>query len=480
MSLAATLASRLALLVGGRVALLLLSLGTMAVLTRSLGPDGFGLYRSAVGYLGIVLVFTDLGLLSVFVREISRPDADQPRLIANALALRLALAVTVFILSAGLAFVLPFDSDVRIAILLGAGGFVAYSIHLLLFGLFQQKLRQQGAVVAELAGGLLLLGLVITLAELSAAPIWFVGALALSYLVTVVVTLTGARRLAPIGLRFEPSVWRQLIVSALPVAATASIGVIFFRADVVFLTFLQPPSEVGLYGVALKVLDALTGFTLLLVGLFAPLFGRTASHAPAQFAAHLENALMTLTIGTAGVAVVLLALAEEIVVVLGGEAFRAAGPALMLLGAVFVLNSVLVLVREAATALGVQSQLIPGYLTGLAIAIAAYLTLIPPLGGSGAALALIITEVVILIAAFRVVIRATDHPISTDGSLRALASGVAAAVVVLVLQHAAFGWPWQVAAGLVSYGLLLLLTGAVSLPAAIAIGRDMMAKKRAH
>jgi O-antigen/teichoic acid export membrane protein len=451
----------MALLLGGRLTLL-------------------GIYRSAVAYLGIALVFADLGLTSIFVREISRPGADQARLIGNALALRAAIATIVLALAAGLALVLPFAPDVRLGILVGAGGFVAYSLHLLLFGLFQQKLRQHGVVIAELTGGLLLLAIIAALGQIGAEPVWFVVALASSYGVTLVVTIFAARRLAPIGLRLEPGIWRSLIVAALPLAATDSMGVLFYRADIVILAFLQPPGEVGLYGVSVKVIDALTGLTLLVVGLFAPLFGRTAGHSAAEFARHLENALTTLMIGAMGVAVALVVLAEEIVVLLGGDAFRAAATPLMLLGVVFVLHSALVTLREAAIALRVQTKLLPGYSAGLAVALLAYFALIPRFGASGAAVALIIAEIVILFLTLRVVTRAAGHPINPDPPLRAVGSGVAVIALAFVLKRAGVVWPVQIVACGVSYGLMLLLTRAVDLPQALALGRDALTKKRAH
>lgn len=356
---------------------------------------------------------------------------------------------------------------------------MAYSLHLMLFGLIQQKLQQQGVVVAEFTGGLLLLATVFALGQLGAAPFWFVVALASGYIVTLAVTLVAARRLAPISLRLEPEIWRHLLVAALPAAATGIISVLYFRADVVILTFLEPPASVGLYGVASKVLDALIGFTLLLSGLFAPLFGRTARLVPGEFARHFEHALTTLALGAVGVAVVLFGLAGEIAVFLGGEAFRPAGASLALLGVVFVLHSSLIIAREAAIALHVQIKLLPGYLVGLVVALTAYFTLIPRLGAPGAALALIITELVILPIALRAVTRAAGHAISLDLPLRAVAAGITAAGLVFVLERAEFGWPVRVIAGGASYLALLLLTRALNLPMAMAIGRDILAKKRA-
>jgi O-antigen/teichoic acid export membrane protein len=348
----------------------------------------------------------------------------------------------------------------------------------LLFGLFQQKMRQQGAVLAELIGGLLLLAVVLILGWFGAEPFWFAVALALSYCVTLGVTLLAARRLAPIGLRLEPGIWRLLIVDTLPVAATGIITILFFRADVVILSFLQPPAEVGLYGLSAKLIDACMGFTLLLVGLFAPFFGRTARLTPHEFAAHFQNGLTTLTVGAVGIAVALIVSAEEVAVLLGGEPFRGAGTILVLLSVVFVLHSMLVMVREAATALQVQTRLVPGYVVGLLVAMIAYFALIPRFAGFGAALALIITELLILTIALRIVTGTAAHPIHLRSPLWAIAGGVTAAAVGLAMETAGFSWLVRGVTSGTAYLAILLLSRTVSFAEAIAWGRKTIMKKR--
>ncbi len=127
-----------------------------ALHTRFLGPEGFGHFRTAVAYLALVISLADLGLGS-FSSARYREGCRPARLIAHALGRRLAIAGTAMAIALALAFALPLDEQDRLGILGGAFGFLANSLHLLLFGLFQQKLRQEGVVLAESRAGLLLL-----------------------------------------------------------------------------------------------------------------------------------------------------------------------------------------------------------------------------------------------------------------------------------------------------------------------------------
>ncbi len=465
MSFVATLGSRFVLLLAGRAVMLSLALVTTGILTRELGPTGFGYYRAAVAYLGLVVILADLGLGSIFVREISRPGADQARIIGNALSLRLVVAASAMLIALPLSQLLAFDDAMRLGILGGALGFVAYSVHLLLFGLFQQQLRQQGVVFAEVSGGLLLLALILLFARLGAEAAWFVLALGLSYGFTLGLAILFARRLVPFRLRFELAQWHQLARFCLPVAASNTIAILYFHADSVLLALLQGPQAVGLYGVPIKIFDSALGIPVLFVGLFAPLLARTARSDLSQFAGLVGDGLGVLCILIVGVAVGLNAVAAGVIELLAGAAFADAAIILHLLTIVLVLHSVVMLLREAATALQIQHRLLPGYLLGLGVAMVAYFLLIPRYAGAGAAGALIAAELLVLAWAARVLVRATPEPLRLRIPLTAAACGVGAGLVLYAVEQAGWGPVGRLGAATASYALLLLATGSLRRPA---------------
>ena len=88
MTLVRSLTSSMALLGAGRIATILISLATIAVLTRALGPEQFGYFRTAIAFLSLAMLLSGFGLDTIVVRELARGDADQPRILGNALALR--------------------------------------------------------------------------------------------------------------------------------------------------------------------------------------------------------------------------------------------------------------------------------------------------------------------------------------------------------------------------------------------------------
>jgi O-antigen/teichoic acid export membrane protein len=477
MSLGAILGSRFALMVTGRVALLALSFVVLGLLTRTLGPEDFGHYRTAVAYLTLLCFIADFGLRSIFVREISREDADQVRITGNAITLRLAVTLVAIGAGVALATMLGFDGPAFFGILAGAAGYVAYSLHLMLFGLFQQKLRQQGVVISEIVGGVALVAMVVMLIRAGAGPVWFVAALSASYGFTLMLTLFFAHRLIPLRPALDLASWRKMFWFALPLAAVESMAEIYFRADSVLIALLHSPEMVGLYGVPAKVMDGTLGVTSLLVGLFAPLFARSAITHPAEFSRYLEQALNVLVMGSIAAALVLFILADEIVVLIAGAAFADSADILPVLSLVIVSHSANYLMREAAVALNIQQRLIPVYFAGTVTAFVCYIPLIARYGGVGAAASILIAELLMFTLLYRMLCGTRAHSVSLRVPVLACLCG--AMSVGTTASMGLWDGPWWIRCGAVLglYAALLVATRALSLKELGVFCRDMLSQR---
>ncbi|HMR31813.1 MAG TPA: oligosaccharide flippase family protein [Geminicoccaceae bacterium] len=450
------------LLLGGRVVTMALALAATVVLTRGLGAEGFGLYRTVVAYLGFVSIVASLGLNLLVVREISRAGADQGRILGHASGLRLVSGLAVIALAVAVGWLLPFEPPVRAGIALGAAGSLAFICYQLLVGLFQQRLRQLGTVAAEVAGALVLLGGAAALAAAGADLLAFVAVTALSQLCTLVVGWWFAQRLQPFRPQFDRAEWARLLRASIPIGAMTMLSVTYVRADTLLLAMLAAPQQVGLYGLASRLLDTVTGVTLMLTGLVAPLVTRHARHDPAAFRDFLGLGLTAALVWTVGVAALAGAHAGDLAALIGGAGFRAAGPPLALLTLVAPIGAVSVLFRDAAIALDRQGALLKGYLAAVAVAVAGYLLLIPRFDAVGAALGLMLGEATVAVSAFLVVHRETGVVPPLALPLRTVASGAVAAAACWGMRQLGTPWPVSLVAGAALYGGLLLATRVVA------------------
>lgn len=453
------LGSRLLWLVGGRLSLLVFALFSTGLMTRDLGPHGFGDYRTAVGYLGLIVLLADLGLASIFVREISVPDADRNRLVGNAIAVRLTLATASIAVATALLLVLPFTAEAKRAALWAVPGFLAYSLHLLLFGLFQQRMKQAQVVLAEIIGAVVLLCAVVALRGHDAAPAAFCAALSLNYLVTLGIAVYFARAHASLRPRFELAVWGHLVRAAAPLAVGTTMTIVYFLSPTILLAVLATPEAVGNYGVPLKIFDSLMGIGLLAIGLVAPLLANAAAADTARFSGTLQQGISALLLGGTALALVLASSAEMIVAVIAGPAFQSSAATLQLFALLFVIHSCSLFLREAATALHLQKQIAWCIAPAMLVAGAGFYVLIPRFEGNGAVLALIAAESLLLFNLSRLILSRAGVQIFGPAFLRLFAAGLVGAGLVVACHAYGLSWWTTTMLALPAYAAALISVG---------------------
>ncbi|MFO1038932.1 MAG: oligosaccharide flippase family protein [Geminicoccaceae bacterium] len=461
MNLARALTFNMALLTIGKVLTLVTSLATVAILTRMLGPDGFGLYRSVTAYVGLAVIVSNLGLYLIFVREFSKPDVDQSRMIGEGLSLRLLSAVGIIGAAALLSIILPYEPIVRWGILLSVPGAVALAAHQLLAGVFQEKLKQTGPVVAEVAGAAVSLGAVVLLVRLDLGIIPVLLAFVAGNLVTLTVSWIAAYRLVPFSLHVNVDTWRALMVPALPVAGASILQLSYFKTDAVVLSLLRPAEDVGFYGVARQVLDTFIGFAVMYTGLIMPLMSRHAKPGDPQFRDHLRNAFDTLAVGSVGCALLGLLWAQQLITLIGGEHFAKAAHALRAMAPLIVLYPLCMICRYAVTALDRQMALLKGYVLAAIMGIGTFFALVPSYGQTGAAIGLLVGESAVFVVAWHVLARDGQVQPRLRILLLSIVCAAAVATGVRAVDHLALPWLLQAAGAGLAYLVLLVAVGAI-------------------
>src|SRR3990167_683695 len=150
----------------GRVAVNFIVIIVVGILSRVLGPDGYGAYGTIFAYLGVVAIAADMGLYTLLARNISRPDADEARITGTLAALRLALVVVIGAIAIGIAWLLPYARDIRLGISLGTLAIVCSSLTQVLMGVFQKHLKLHLASIGDIVTRGVQIGVVAFIAAL--------------------------------------------------------------------------------------------------------------------------------------------------------------------------------------------------------------------------------------------------------------------------------------------------------------------------
>ncbi len=459
MALGAALLRNTASAVGGRFASTLLGVVTFAILARVVGAEGLGQYRTVLTFLLFAGTLVDLGLYAVSLQVLSRPGVDQGRMLGSIVGLRISATALAVVALALLTSVLEDDPTIRLGVLVAGFGWIGFQLNDVLRALFQQQLAQHESAIAETTGALLTLLLVLAFAALGGTTDSMLAATAIGLTWTGAAAWILARRRVAFRVSFNLREWRELLVQGLPFAGSALLMTAHFRADILLLSILRTPVEVGLYDAPGKLYELVFMLPYLFGGLLMPMFVRDLLSPAETLRPRLQAAFTVTALFGALACGVFLAHAEEIVVLLGGDQFVASGRPLRVLGFAALLAGVCAVVRYAVTALKQQHRMMHADLISLVVALAVHATLIPRYGVMGAAFGRLAGDAVRTLLAMRLLQGQLTR--ATWGSAL-LAFGAAVLLVGGLLAAQALGIHWMIAT---------TVCGAAVLGACFALGR---------
>jgi O-antigen/teichoic acid export membrane protein len=385
--------SKLAAEVIGR----LLQFALIYAAQRLLGPANYGLitYGLAVGL--VLAPVTDLGMQLIITREIARDGQAAPRLAGLGLTLKLILTLGVVGLLLPISLQRPADA-VFATFILGlaviAASFAEY------FGYVFRGLQR---VELDAALTLLLRVLVFACGLTALLLVVSVNSLASAYLLgNLLAALLGylwlRHRFFIPRLRVKRSELLMLLRQALPLGGAILFSIGYTRTSIFLLDALHNSTAVGEYGVALRLTEPLAMIPAAIMAAVFP----ALSHALSQHGYAATRPLRLKTIGLlalAGSAIALggWLLGPWLIHFLYGEQYAGSTAALQILALAalptfvnYALTHFLVAVRQQR--LNLAFNMIIFFMN-----FALCLWLIPQFGPSGAALAVVLSELLLLL-----------------------------------------------------------------------------------
>lgn len=426
---------------GARVFGVALSLISLGFIVRYLGKEGFGRYSLVLAFSYTFNILADLGLCTLMTREISRPGADEKKIASNIFTLRI-IALFIFL---GLAILIiwffPYSSQVKLGVIIGSAAYFFMSASRVLMGVFQKYLRIDKPASAEIIGRLAQLGLVILFVSLDLGFFAILGALIISSFLIFVFNFIFARKFISLSLSFNFTLWRKLFKSALPIAFSIVLILIYFKLDSIFLSLSfinrsspNPIVDVGIYNMAYRVLEGLIFFPAMFVGLIMPLLSKFAFSNQEEFKKIYQKTLDVLIIFIVPLIVGLLLLASPIVVLIGGPEFIVSTRALQILafaiGLIFLGN----LFGHCIIALDKQKIAAWIYFGGMVFNIVTNLIFIPKYSYLGAATTTVFTELLVTILMVWLIYKTIHYFPSFKRLLKAILAGIIMGLFIYLFQ----------------------------------------------
>lgn len=466
MTVARKLTTNVAYAIGSRLVGAAFGLTTTAIMARHLGPEAFGLFRTAFAWSALICVAADLGLSIVCLQEISRSHADRQRIVGTALGLRLLIGAGCVLASVVAASFLPSTADdgaglLATATAIAAIGSVCTLGNEVVTTVFQQSLTQKRASLSELLGGAAALLFTGIAAICEGGVLAFAAAAAGGLAVTLLTAVLLAERILPVRPRLDWALSRQMVRSGLPLFAGDVIGMVTLRLDTVLLSVLSVATQVGYYGVANKIRDIAVKLPYLFAALLMPILTRSAADPP-LFRRILADALVAAWIFAVGLMLVLGCFADVIVSLLAGGKYLAAVDIVRWTGPALAAGCMAAVLQYAAFALDRSVAVLGAAALSSTLALVAMFSLIPARGAEGAAIAVAAGEVAFMLGLIRTA-SPDGRGIAPWARLLAVALiGAICAAAILALRSGGLHWLLAALTGGLSFPALLLATRTVT------------------
>lgn len=234
----------------------ILSFFALIYVARYLGPEKYGIYSFVFAFVYFLNFIPDMGVHQILVREAAKEPEKAGKLIGNGTILKFFLSCVALILALILINFINFPPSTKNALFIASLGLLisgtgAYGI------IYEAKLKMEYSLFFNLANKIYFLAFVfLAIASHSGLNI-FIFASVSATLIHNLLMILFAKKLVNVSFDLDFSLIKQLLKEAVPIAVASVFTVIYFRTDILMLSFLRGDADVGFYSAAYRLTDAL-------------------------------------------------------------------------------------------------------------------------------------------------------------------------------------------------------------------------------
>lgn len=367
-------------------------------LTRHLGSITFSEYSFIIAYVGFVTILTDFGLTPYLIREIASDQDKSDILTSVAFTARGVLSVFASVVFLILIFILPYASTIRIGVSVGLISQFFLNLSLIIWSVFQARLKFQKMMIAQVASSALLLFLTLVGVYLNLGLLYFTWGIAGSAFIGFIVSLMLMEG-AKLQINFDLKLLRKTLRRSLSFGMWVVVATLYFKVDTLILSFYFNPSttpDVGYYSLAYRFFEVSVVFGGFFTQTLYPHFSRILKTSQFRYQAkrYLLWTFIVATLATGATAVC----AKPAILLVAGAHYQQAIPPLMILSAATFVSVMSGFFSSIAFAGHKQKQVLKFGVFALFVNILGNLLLIPHNASMGAAVMTVVTQSIVCVA----------------------------------------------------------------------------------
>jgi O-antigen/teichoic acid export membrane protein len=309
----------------------ILALISIGLITRYLGKEGFGNYATVMAFFAFFGAAGDLGLYTVSTREISRPGADANRIMSNVFTIRVMVSFLIMLISPLIIIFFPYPQEVKYAIIIVAASFFFSSAYQVLNGVFQKNLAIDKIAISELTGKILQVSLVAAAVKYNLGFQWVVSSLLFYMILSFSMILFWSRKYVKLNIKLDFEYWKKILKESYPIGIVAIITFVYFKIDTIILSVMKSSADVGIYNAAYKVIENISFFPGMIIGLIFPIMSQHIFSDREKFKDISDKTFKIFVILVVPLIIGTMFLAEGVINLIGGIGFSESANVLRIL-----------------------------------------------------------------------------------------------------------------------------------------------------
>ncbi|MGB9936895.1 MAG: flippase [Methanobacterium sp.] len=301
-------------------------------IARYLGAEGFGIISLALALTGIFAIFTDLGLNTLIIRDIARDSTLKDNYITNTTIIKVLLSFFTIGITILTVNIIGYNSEVAYVIYILTLYVIFGAFTSIFNSVFQAEQKMEFMSIGNILNSVflfagVLLGMYYKLDIFFFAAIYMAANLLV--LIYTIVVYIWKFSMPPININL--SSWKPKLKEALPFGITNIFGSIFYWIDSVMLSVMVGNEIVGWYNAAYRLMFVFLSIYTVYVSAMFPVMSKFYKTSEEFLKFSYERSFKYLLIISLPIAVGTTLVADKIILLIYGNAFTPAIPALQIL-----------------------------------------------------------------------------------------------------------------------------------------------------
>jgi O-antigen/teichoic acid export membrane protein len=229
---------------------------TVGLLTRYLGQEGFGNFTLVFAYLSLFGIIADFGLQLTMVRELAKKITPQS-IYGTYFGLKIFLVIFSTFLALIFLLAFPYSQFLKIGIIIASLGVAVGVLNTYGTVVFQANLRLDLVTAVDVLTKIVTTAFIVLFVFLKSSFYNILLTILIGNLAGTVLIIFLIRKFITFNLAFDLNLAKKLIIQSFPVGLISVLALFYFKIDTLILSIFRGTVEVGIYGLAYKIIENL-------------------------------------------------------------------------------------------------------------------------------------------------------------------------------------------------------------------------------